>query len=223
MTKTEGLSRASGRSSERRTWSWPRPGWSLSSPVMAVAWLAATVDTRQNGLFRQRRVGLGGTTFDVLKIRSTWRRGHHGDGVDDVRITRLGSVLRGQDRRAPSVDQCDPWKMSLVGPRPDVPGFADALSGADRIVLSVRPGITSPAALAFRHEERLLASVAVQGLQSRRDLAGKVRINREYVENWSLLSDLRCWSAPSPRPPGHPPWKRPPRESPPRATADVAP
>ena len=50
--------------------------------------------------------------------------------------------------------------MSLVGPRPDVPGFADALSGADRIVLSVRPGITGPAALAFRHEERLLAYVA---------------------------------------------------------------
>lgn len=195
MTKTEGLSprqRALKRSTDVVV---ATVALIATSPVMAVAWLAATVDTRQNGLFRQRRVGLGGTTFDVLKIRTM--RGGGGTTVtaaDDVRITRLGSVLRGlKIDELPQLINVIRGDMSLVGPRPDVPGFADALTGADRILLSVRPGITSPAALAFRHEERLLASVPDPEMYNRDVIwPEKVRINREYVENWSLRSDLRC-------------------------------
>ena len=82
--------------------------------------------------------------------------------------------------------------MSLVGPRPDVPGFADRLSGADRVVLSVRPGITGPATLAFRDEERLLTTVADPELHNRTVLwPAKVALNREYVASWSVGGDVQ--------------------------------
>lgn len=170
-------------------------GLVAGSPVLAIAWLAATVDTRRNGLFRQTRVGVDGETFDVLKIRTM--RGGAGTTVttaDDARITRLGAVLRKlKIDELPQLINVLRGEMSLVGPRPDVPGFADALTGSDRIILSVRPGITGPAAVAFRHEEKLLASVPNPEAYNREVIwPEKVRINREYVENWSLVADLRC-------------------------------
>ena len=83
--------------------------------------------------------------------------------------------------------------MSFVGPRPDVPGYADALTGADRVVLSVRPGITGPATLKYRDEETLLASVDDPEAYNREVIwPDKVRLNREYIENWSFRRDLRC-------------------------------
>lgn len=195
MTKAEGLSARQRELKRALDVVVAMAGLVMSAPVMAVAWVAATVDTRQNGLFRQSRVGLGGTTFDVLKIRTM--RGGEGTTVttaNNARITRLGAVLRKlKIDELPQLVNVLRGEMSLVGPRPDVPGFADALTGSDRIILSVRPGITGPAALAFRHEETLLASVADPEAYNRDVIwPEKVRINREYVENWSLATDLRC-------------------------------
>ena len=94
-------------------------------------------------------------------------------------LPQLVNVLRGE--------------MSLVGPRPDVPGFADELVGADRVVLSVRPGITSPAAVTYRHEEELLARAEDPETYNRDVLwPAKVAINRHYVETWTLGADVRC-------------------------------
>ena len=82
--------------------------------------------------------------------------------------------------------------MSFVGPRPDVPGYADGLSGADRVILSVRPGITGPATLKYRDEESLLASVDDPEAYNREVIwPDKVRLNREYIESWSFRRDLR--------------------------------
>jgi len=93
-------------------------------------------------------------------------------------LPQLWNVLRGD--------------MTLVGPRPDVPGFADRLEGDDRLVLSVRPGLTGPASLAFRDEETLLASVPDPARFNARVLfPAKIRLNRTYVEERSLLRDLR--------------------------------
>jgi lipopolysaccharide/colanic/teichoic acid biosynthesis glycosyltransferase len=195
MTRSEGLSPRQAAVKRAMDLVVATLGLLVTAPVIAVAWVAATIDTRQNGLFRQSRVGMGGATFDVLKIRTM--RGGAGTTVTtsyDVRITRLGALLRGlKIDELPQLVNVVRGEMSLVGPRPDVPGFADALTGADRIVLSVRPGITGPAALAFRHEESLLASVADPETYNREViLPEKVRINREYVQNWSLAGDLRC-------------------------------
>ena len=83
--------------------------------------------------------------------------------------------------------------MSLVGPRPDVPGFADLLEGDDRIVLSIRPGITGPATLEFRKEEELLSSVDNPDEYNQNVIwPEKVRLNREYINNYSLAADVRC-------------------------------
>lgn len=169
----------------------------LLSPVLAVAWLVATVDARANGIFRQTRIGRGGEPFTVLKMR-TMRNVPGSTGTvtarGDHRITRSGAVLRAlKIDELPQLVNVLRGEMSLVGPRPDVPGFADVLVGDDRIVLSVRPGITGPAALAYRNEEVLLAR-ADDPVAFNREIIwpDKVRINRDYVEHYSLLTDLRC-------------------------------
>ena len=82
--------------------------------------------------------------------------------------------------------------MSLVGPRPDVAGYADALIGKDRVILDVRPGITGPATLKYKNEEALL--MEQEDPQTYNDLViwkDKVEINKNYLENWSLIGDIR--------------------------------
>lgn len=170
-------------------------GLIVCSPLIAVAWLLATLDTRSNGLFRQERIGRHAEPFEVLKIRTM--RGVGGTTVTtrgDPRITRFGALLRKlKIDELPQLVNVIRGEMSLVGPRPDVAGFADALMGHDRLILTVRPGITGPAAVTFRHEEELLASVDDPEAYNRDVIwPEKVRINREYVENWSLLGDVRC-------------------------------
>ena len=81
--------------------------------------------------------------------------------------------------------------MSFVGPRPDVPGFADKLEGEDRIVLSIRPGITGPASLRFKDEESLLAKQEDPEAYNRDVIfPEKVRINKEYIQDYSFRKDL---------------------------------
>jgi lipopolysaccharide/colanic/teichoic acid biosynthesis glycosyltransferase len=82
--------------------------------------------------------------------------------------------------------------MSFVGPRPDVPGYADQLQGEDRIILSVRPGITGPASLAFKDEEDLLARQNdPQRYNDEVIWPKKVAINKDYIKNYSLITDIR--------------------------------
>lgn len=165
-------------------------GWLILPAV-----LVAKVDTG-TGLFTQRRIGRHGRAFTILKI-STMRPAA---GVattvttsDDRRITRIGRVLRRTKiDELPQLLNVLAGSMSFVGPRPDVPGFADRLEGPDRLVLAVRPGITGPASVAFRDEERLLARQADPEAYNRQFLyPQKVRLNCEYVRGWRFSSDLR--------------------------------
>jgi lipopolysaccharide/colanic/teichoic acid biosynthesis glycosyltransferase len=167
----------------------------LTSPLMLLGWVVATVETRRNGLFRQVRIGRDGMPFEVLKLRTM----RPVDGVSttvttqhDVRITRSGRWLRRlKIDELPQLVNVLRGEMSLVGPRPDVPGFADRLDGGDRVILTVRPGITGPAALAYRHEEAILARVPDPERHNREVIwPDKVRLNREYVEHYRLRTDL---------------------------------
>jgi lipopolysaccharide/colanic/teichoic acid biosynthesis glycosyltransferase len=167
----------------------------VTSPLLAVGWLLATLETRQNGLYRQVRVGRDGVPFEVLKLRSM--RPVRGvdttvTTTDDVRITRSGAWLRRfKIDELPQLVNVLRGEMSLVGPRPDVPGFADALVGEDRILLTVRPGITGPAAIAYRREEAILAGVSDPERYNREVIwPDKVRINRQYVEQYRLRQDF---------------------------------
>jgi lipopolysaccharide/colanic/teichoic acid biosynthesis glycosyltransferase len=175
-------------------------GLVVSSPVLAVCWVVARIDTRAPGVFRQVRIGLDGQPFEVRKLRTMRPLPGLTSTVttaDDRRITRSGAMMRRLKLdELPQLVNVLRGEMSLVGPRPDVPGFADQLVGADRIVLTVRPGITSPATVAYRHEEQLLAR-ASDPEAFNRDIIWpeKVRINRAYVEHYSFLADLRCLAA----------------------------
>lgn len=169
----------------------------LTAPVSAIAVLIARIDTRASGLFWQQRIGRDGEPFMLCKIRTMRVSAETTTTVtaaNDSRITRIGSVLRKYKiDELPQLINVVRGEMSLVGPRPDVPGYADLLSGADRLILTVRPGITGPASIAFRHEEYLLAR-AVDPESYNREVIwpAKVRINRQYVQNWTLTTDVRC-------------------------------
>ena len=163
---------------------------------MLVAWLVSTIDTGTKGIFVQRRVGRNGRLFRAVKICTMRPSATNNSTVTakgDPRITRAGQFFRRTKiDELPQLFNILVGNMSFVGPRPDVPGFADLLQGKDRIILSVRPGITGPATLKYRDEEELLASVENPEEYNREVIyPDKVRINREYVENWSFRQDIR--------------------------------
>ncbi|MBR4135023.1 MAG: sugar transferase [Bacteroidales bacterium] len=146
-------------------------------------------------LFTQRRVGRHGKLFTIYKFR-TMVVDHGGSSVSvagESRITPLGATLRKY-----KIDELpELWNvligdMSFVGPRPDVPGYADALTGDDREVLLLRPGITGPASLKYRNEEELLASQPdPQRYNDEVLFPDKVRLNRYYLHHYSFLTDLQ--------------------------------
>jgi len=163
--------------------------------LIVIAWIMASINTKSNGFFLQERVGKRGRIFKVIKIRTMVITENFKTTVtidEDPRITSLGQLLRKlKIDELPQLINVFLGQMSFVGPRPDVPGFADLLSEDDQIVLSVRPGITGPATLMYRNEEVLLAK---QDNPERYNLdviwPEKVKINKEYILNWSLRRDI---------------------------------
>lgn len=160
------------------------------------SWLAATWDTGANGFFIQERVGRHGRRFKVIKLRTMRVDSSLTTTVTtagDVRVTPLGRFFRRTKLdELPQLINVFKGDMSFVGPRPDVPGYADALVGEDRLVLAVRPGITGPATLKYRNEEELLAGAEdPERYNDEVIYPDKVRLNREYVQNWSFWGDLR--------------------------------
>jgi lipopolysaccharide/colanic/teichoic acid biosynthesis glycosyltransferase len=165
-------------------------GW-----LIVLGALASALAHDGSGFFVQRRIGRDGRSFPVVKLTTMRRASGPATNVttlDDPRITPVGRLLRRSKLdELPQLVNVLVGHMSLVGPRPDVPGFADRLQGRDRIVLSVRPGITGPATLAYRDEETLLAVQADPERYNREVVyPDKVRINREYVEAYSFWRDL---------------------------------
>ena len=146
-------------------------------------------------IFKQTRVGRDGKLFTMYKFRSM-TVGHGGSSVSvagEQRITPLGAKLRKYKLdELPELWNVLIGDMSFVGPRPDVPGYADQLMGEDREVLKLRPGITGPASLKYRDEEELLAN---QGNPQRYNdeviFPDKVRINRYYLHNYSFITDIK--------------------------------
>ncbi len=171
-------------------------GLCLTGWLILLASVAATIDTGKKGFFVQTRVGKDGRHFNAIKIRTIRDIPSVDTTVtraDDPRITGLGRFLRKTKiDEFPQLINVLLGQMSLVGPRPDVPGFADQLQGEDRIILSVRPGITGPATLRFRHEEELLARQHDPESYNREVLyPEKVRLNRAYVEHYSFWLDIK--------------------------------
>lgn len=146
-------------------------------------------------LFRQKRVGKDGRLFTIYKFRSM-KVSHSGCSVSvlgEQRITPLGARLRRWKLdELPELWNVLKGDMSFVGPRPDVPGYADKLVGKDRRMLNLYPGITGPATLKYRNEEKLLATVNnPQEYNDRVIYPDKVRINLYYLDNYSFVKDIQ--------------------------------
>ena len=186
-------------------------------PVFAI--VAILIKVKMPGgpvLFVQKRVGKGGKLFDCHKFRTMTVK-HDGSTVSvagDRRITPLGAKLRHYKLdELPGLWDVLIGNMSFVGPRPDVPGYADLLQGDDRDVLKLRPGITGPATLKYRLEDEMLADVRNLMLESRyipkaqiaamsdQELAvwyndhviypDKVRLNCYYYRHYSFAKDIQ--------------------------------
>ena len=164
-------------------------------PVLLVVALLIKCQMPGPVLFIQQRVGRNGVLFNCHKFRSMTTI-HGGSSVSvagEARITQLGAKLRKYKLdELPELWDVLIGNMSFVGPRPDVPGYADQLQGEDRIILSLRPGITGPATLKYRNEEELLATVE-NPVQYNNEVIypDKVRINRYYAEHYSFMDDLK--------------------------------
>lgn len=164
-------------------------------PVLLV--VAVLIKVKMPGgpvIFKQRRVGLNGKLFTMYKFRSM-TVGHGGSSVSvagESRITPLGAKLRHYKLdELPELWNVLIGDMSFVGPRPDVPGYADQLKGEDREVLRLRPGITGPASLKYRDEEDLLAMQSdPQKYNDEVIFPDKVRINRYYLHHYSFIKDI---------------------------------
>lgn len=171
--------------------------------------------------FVQKRVGLGGKLFNCHKFRSM-TVAHNGSTVSvagDSRITPFGATLRHYKiDELPGLWDVLIGNMSFVGPRPDVPGYADKLQGADRDVLKLRPGITGPATLKYRVEDEMIAGFVADIKAGKNEMVtrfenapdfsvmtdqeiavwyndnviypDKVRLNKYYYEHYSFIKDI---------------------------------
>lgn len=164
-------------------------------PVLLV--VAVLIRVKMPGgpvIFKQKRVGRNGKLFTMYKFRSM-TVDHGGSSVSvagESRITPLGAKLRHYKLdELPELWNVLTGDMSFVGPRPDVPGYADQLVGDDREVLKLRPGITGPASLKYRDEEDLLAlQTDPQKYNDEVIFPDKVRINLYYLHHYSFVKDI---------------------------------
>ena len=163
--------------------------------IIVVAIIVASIETKSFGLFMQKRVGKNGKLFNVFKIKTM----KPVKGVNttittanDMRITKNGKFFR--DTKIDELPQLLNvlfGSMSFVGPRPDVEGYADKLGGEDRVILSVRPGITGPASIKYKNEEAILSQQANPKKYNDEVIwVDKVQINKEYIKRWSLQNDI---------------------------------
>ena len=168
-------------------------GLLITWPIILIAWIVASIETKSNGFFLQKRVGENGKLFTIIKIKTMYpNNGSSVTTANDSRITKSGKFFRKYKiDELPQLINVLKGDMSFVGPRPDVPGYADRLKGEDRIILSIKPGITGPATLKYKNEEEILANVDDPVKYNNEVIwPDKVKINKEYIKNWSLKKDI---------------------------------
>lgn len=178
-------------------------------PVLLI--VAIMVKVKMPGgpaFFVQKRVGKGGKLFNCHKFRSMTVK-HNGSSVSvagDSRITPFGATLRHYKLdELPGLWDVLIGNMSFVGPRPDVPGYADKLEGDDRDVLKLRPGITGPATLKYRLEDEMISEYVAKkqaegDMREAQEIAveyndnviypDKVRLNCYYYRHYSFIKDI---------------------------------
>lgn len=171
-------------------------GLLITSPVLLAAAVAVKLGSPGPVIFRQQRVGLDGSYFDILKFRTMREDAeNHGGQLTvgfDPRITRVGKFLRAwKIDELPQLINVVRGEMALVGPRPEVPRYVDLYTPDQRMVLRARPGITDPASIQFRSESEFLARQDDPEQYYREVLMPlKLQINLDYLARRSLASDI---------------------------------
>ena len=181
----------------------------LALPLAVIAIMVKRSVKGESAIFKQTRVGKDGKLFQIHKFRTMTNEKEVSNIAypNRARITPLGAKLR-----CYKIDELpELWdvligNMSFVGPRPDVPGYADQLQGEDRVILKMRPGITGPATLKYRNEEQLMGEFVRKAMadgdtRSEEEIAqwyndeviypDKVRLNVEYYKNYSFFNDIK--------------------------------
>ena len=171
-------------------------GLLVCSPIFLIVSMLIKIKMPEGPvIFKQKRVGKDGKLFTMYKFR-TMAMEHGGSSISvagESRITPLGAVLRKYKLdELPELWNVLVGNMSLVGPRPDVPGYADHLRGEERLILKLRPGITGPASLKYANEETILAYV-VDPVRYNDEIIfpDKVKINLDYYYNHTFFGDIR--------------------------------
>jgi lipopolysaccharide/colanic/teichoic acid biosynthesis glycosyltransferase len=155
-------------------------GW-----IILLCILIATLNTKSIGIFTQERIGQHGKIFTIFKIKTM------NDRLKT--ISMFGKFLRKSKLdELPQLFNIIKGDMSVVGPRPDIPGYYDLLEGVNRKILELKPGLTSEASIKYRNEEELLQS-AINSKQYNDEIIfpDKVKMNLNYYYNYNLLIDLK--------------------------------
>jgi lipopolysaccharide/colanic/teichoic acid biosynthesis glycosyltransferase len=168
----------------------------ITMPLWLAVAVAVRVTSRGPILYGGLRVGKGGAVFRMYKIRSMRpgadQQGPAVTGADDPRITPIGRFLRRTKLdELPQLLNVLRGEMSLVGPRPEAPEYVERYDERQRRVLTVRPGITGPTQLRYRHEEKMLPHAAIEQVYCTEIMPRKLEIDLEYVRTRTLWSDLR--------------------------------
>jgi lipopolysaccharide/colanic/teichoic acid biosynthesis glycosyltransferase len=170
-------------------------GLVVTLPVFIIIYLLIKIQMPGPVFFKQNRVGRHGKLFRMIKFRSM-KVNHGGSSVSvrgESRITPLGAKMRKYKiDEFPEFWNILKGDMSFVGPRPDVPGYADKLTGDDRLLLSIRPGLTGAASLKYSNEEELLALQDDPVKYNDTILyPDKVRIEINYIKHWTFWLDIK--------------------------------
>lgn len=175
-------------------------GIAVTWPAMLVIAAAIFLEDRDSALYVQQRIGKDKTPFSLLKFRTMRTRPAQQQGLqvtvgDDPRITKIGKLLR--DTRLDELPQLInilKGDMSVVGPRPEVARYVEHYTAEELTVLSVRPGLTDPATLAYRHEaDRLANSTDPEATYIQEIMPEKLAMNIQYLKERNTLKDFEIF------------------------------
>ncbi|GAA4268746.1 sugar transferase [Hyunsoonleella aestuarii] len=163
-------------------------GLTFLGPFILILIIISFFDTKQKGIFTQKRVGQNGKLFSIYKITTLKEFSNGLKGS-----TEIGQFLRGTKLdELPQLFNVLKGDMSFVGPRPDVEGYADKLIGDDRIILTLKPGITGLATIHFKNEEQILDAQDNPDNYNKNVIwPKKVQLNKKYLSDYSFFLDLK--------------------------------
>jgi lipopolysaccharide/colanic/teichoic acid biosynthesis glycosyltransferase len=172
----------------------------ILAPVYAVIALLVKMDSKGPVHFVAKRVGKNGKLFDLYKFRTMVKNApEKGPGITaakDPRVTRVGNFLRRMKLdEVPQLWNVLSGNMGVIGPRPEDPRYLPWYTEEQKRVFSIRPGMASRAFLKYRHEEAILARAKgnVEEYYTKVILPDKLKLDLDYIDNWSFKSDLRIF------------------------------